>query len=455
MHLGYCSTCGARWVYTYLANFSGEIETKFAVWLSNHFDDDLVCWPSLSGFAEWSGCDVRSARRAMRRLQARGFIEEITEAQIPNAKTRERHAAGRHHKSVKIYRALTPAIGSKNYAQGCGAEDCPVPKTRTRVPKTGAPVSDKLNTEISNELRKKGRVRESQNPVADAPSAANAAPPSQVEQVDGLQDEIPDWVTADWGSDPHYDRRATNDEPAQPEPADLKPGQCKATLPAGQGDLLGDIAPVPAKPGQLSPDAMRKAWNDAVKGTGIPRAMELDDRRRRRLQAIAKSPCNQSMANWERICKFVAGDPFHRGERNGEHHPNWRSSLDYIIRPGVALKILEDLHARWELHEADRKQHGIYTPQADDFAQPAPLSVAEMQALHRPEVDGALHKGVLPVLTMDEILSIEPGLKNELPAMKSAAEEAEWCRLTVKLMVQHDMLPDWARARVRTPEMAS
>jgi hypothetical protein len=171
--------------------------------------------------------------------------------------------------------------------------------------------------------------------------------------------------------------RGAGDSPSSPyQDKDSRQGKDKVVArtrapatasPPPPPDLLGDVpaqprtAPThkPAPHPTMTAETMLVAWNQAVAGTKIPKAQELTEERRRGLLKVATDLevlRVEGITAWQAVCLWIAQNKRLRGENPS----GFRASLNWLLRPGVALEQLEAMHT-----QASRGEWGGEQPQVD------------------------------------------------------------------------------------------
>lgn len=185
-----------------------------------------------------------------------------------------------------------------------------------------------------------------------------------------------------------------------------------------------------------TPEAMREVWNEAVKDTPIPRVLGMTDKRYRRARQVMREACRDHLETWEDLCRWIAGDPFHRGERNGQGHENWVATFDYVLQPGRMLELVEKLVAKRRAYDAECEAAGVFNAAA---TMPEPLG---KPVLDKQDTDRMA--ATLPVLTRKQILEIDP---TQIETLKTTHElpdpvaEAQACAWVVRIMAEFGLLP--------------
>lgn len=131
-----------------------------------------------------------------------------------------------------------------------------------------------------------------------------------------------------------------------------------------------------------SPQAMLEAWNAIVATTPLPPAIQMTGRRAGQLKRVARHPKVQTLDRWQDICRFVAGDPFYRGERN---HP-----VPITIERVATVETIEAVLARMEAPPPPRDWSDVpaseFGPEDVPTGEP-PVDDLEMGRLCNPFAD--------------------------------------------------------------------
>lgn len=100
---------------------------------------------------------------------------------------------------------------------------------------------------------------------------------------------------------------------------------------------------VPAAPPKA--EAFVALWNELTTKP-IPRCLEVTEGRRR---AIGKRLIERPLEQWAEVFKAIEASPFCRGENDR----GWRATLDWVLRPETATKVLEGKYARADESQED------------------------------------------------------------------------------------------------------
>ena len=130
----------------------------------------------------------------------------------------------------------------------------------------------------------------------------------------------------------------------EPEPAQA---QKPALEPAPMSDPPRELPIAEPRPRQAdmldrtpTPDAMRDAWNAACKGTPVPQAFVLSDKRKQALRKAAKLFRDDGIGPWETLVRWIVEQPWCRGE--GDR--SWVASLDWLVKGDNTLRYMEKVH---------------------------------------------------------------------------------------------------------------
>lgn len=416
----YISYDGIRWARQQMSLLRTPLQQKVLLDIACHFNGLGEAWPGLERLAREAQKTVRSISRVISQIQELGILQVL-----------KNMGRGR----TNIYRAVGWATG----------QSCPAKHDSHVVLSTTQESSKDTNEHIIEERRREPTIfpninhslnqRESATQeknrkfaARDDDRASPPAPPLSPDFWDGGPTIEPDVI-------PELPADFTWAPPSEPFPGDLEDHEpCDPSperdQPSRRPDPPRNTRPAPdpverqakAKPAGLDPQTMIDIWNAAVEGTPLGKVRELSAWRARMLRQLAQSPLRQSRKAWQAVCAYIAGSPFHRGERREDAYP---TKFDQVLRANWVLEILEEMQAKAEAYDAELKAQGISKP-ADDVVWERP---------HRPPAEPKLGADDLPVLTRKEILAIEPDLAKVMGPESPVPEvEARLCRQMVMIL---------------------
>lgn len=95
--------------------------------------------------------------------------------------------------------------------------------------------------------------------------------------------------------------------------------------------------PAPKKPAHTPPEALQQLWNERA-SPALPRALELNAKRRRSAAARLQERAIDGHGGWGDVIERISASAFCRGEKPGH---DWRASFDWLLQPDTAVKALE------------------------------------------------------------------------------------------------------------------
>lgn len=99
------------------------------------------------------------------------------------------------------------------------------------------------------------------------------------------------------------------------------------------GPCASDDAPAPANDDVLKPEHVVEAWNDTAQRIGLPKVINLNDPRRKRLRTMIKQHPPDDFA---RALDALERSPLCRGEKT-----DWRADFDFFLQTKSFTKLLE------------------------------------------------------------------------------------------------------------------
>jgi hypothetical protein len=411
---------GMHWLTEQSRHLETPLQHQVLFEIACCFNKAGEAYPSIGRIAVEVKKTARSVSRVLSRLRELGVLRIL-----PNM-SRVR---------TNIYRAVGWLTGQSSR----GDHDSRVVGTTTQVSskETSEEIIEERRREptfsqtINHPLNQRERATQEKNrkvPARDDDRASPPAPPLSPDFWDGGPTIEPDVI-------PELPADFTWAPPSEPFPGDLEDHEpCDPSperdQPTRRPDPPRNTRPAPdpverqakAKRASLDPQTMIDIWNTAVEGTPLAKVRELSSWRARMLRQMAQSPLRQSRKAWQAVCAYIAGSPFHRGERREDAYP---TKFDQVLRANWVLEILEEMQAKAEAYDAELKAQGISKP-ADDVVWERP---------RRPPAEPKLGADDLPVLTRKEILAIEPDLAREMGPESSVPEvEARLCQQMVMIL---------------------
>lgn len=99
------------------------------------------------------------------------------------------------------------------------------------------------------------------------------------------------------------------------------------------GPCASDDAPPPANDDVLKPEHVVEAWNDTAQRIGLPKVINLNDPRRKRLRTMIRQHPPDDFA---RALDALERSPLCRGEKT-----DWRADFDFFLQTKSFTKLLE------------------------------------------------------------------------------------------------------------------
>lgn len=316
---------------------------------------------------------------------------------------------------------------------------------------------------------------------ARPPAAPSAPPPGFFEERPAVvEDRVPEEPPGFWDGyvpaeprpedlvgpyeDSSFDPadRAPPPRSRRPEPPltpNRPPEQRQAPSERPRGERRRD--PVPA-----DAELVRTIWNEAVRGTKIPPIIEMPPARVR-VALEAFRVCRGDDLMWRSVCGRVARTPNWNGGSVDSKFPDFRASLEWLVRTERVLPLVELILSEVQARDEELKAQGIYNPREDmvwserlgcwmakrkDGVPSTPEELSEKLAAERrerkPEVvtDPKLIalRDRTPVLTRAQILAIDKTAGEMLgdPTGDPETEARRCARVVLLMMAAGDIPPE-------------
>lgn len=285
--------------------------------IAGHADQEGIAAPSQARLIKMSGASRRGVERAIRQLkEMKPRVLEVVEAR-------------RGRIRFNAYRLLDWARLSQPKVI-----DEPTQESARKRADEPSPVADRHPHEPPNSTSRTAKIDiDDPTPESDKDSSKTPGGTRCTNQRSGSGSARP--VSA-----------SAFPSPAAPEPP---PPQGVVKRPAGE------LANVDTELAQ-----MVAIYNEVVADTPLRRSRPPKD-----LTALRDARSwFDTLGDWRRYCEFAAEDPRCRGERNGRDYPDWRASLDYLLRI--------DVHDRLRQAFAKRKREEQAQAQAQAQAAEQP-----------------------------------------------------------------------------------
>src|SRR4051812_29073205 len=111
-------------------------------------------------------------------------------------------------------------------------------------------------------------------------------------------------------------------------------------LPADLRDALESAA---------TPEWLAASWNEAVTNSRLPRCLSMNGARRRdALHRLTEHPAREF---WSTVIETALRSDWFAGKiTNRDGTAKFLGSFDYLLKPGVAIRLMEELPHTWDVH---------------------------------------------------------------------------------------------------------